>query len=140
MRPVYHILASASVAAVVYRLSGSVVASGASLATGVLIDLDHLVDYFKARGPQFDWQYFMGGEYFSDNGQIIVPMHSIELLLVLAALTPLLGQVTTLGMAVSFCLHLLMDLWVYPLHPLTYSFIFRWLNRFDLTVLVLEER
>jgi len=140
MRPVYHILASASVAAVVYGLSGSGVASGASLATGVLIDADHLVDYFKARGLHFDWQDFMGVDYFTKNGQIIVPLHSIELLLIVGLLAPLLGWVTALGMAASFFLHLLMDMWAYPFHPLTYSFIFRWLHRFDRVVLVREER
>jgi len=139
MKPIYHILSSAGVAAAVYGLSGSGVAAGASFAAGVLVDADHLVDYFLARGLSFDCNDLKGTEYFTDAGRIIVPLHSIELLAALWLLTPWLGWVTVLGVTVSFCLHLLLDMLAYPLHPLTYSLIFRWLHCFDRAVLVLEE-
>jgi hypothetical protein len=139
MRPVYHVLSSAGVATVVYGLSGSGLATGLSFLAGVAIDADHLVDYFRARGLCFDWQDFMGPDYFTDAGKIIVPLHSIELLALLWLLLPWLGWSAILGVTASFCLHLLLDLSAYPLHPLTYSFIFRWLHCFDRAVLVLEK-
>ena len=139
MRPIYHALSSAGVAAIVYRLSGSGMAAGASFATGVLIDADHLVDYFRVRGLHFDWQDFMGSSYFADAGKIIVPLHSVELLGVLWLLSSRLDRAATLGVATSFCLHLLLDRLANPLHPLAYSLIFRWLHRFEHSAIVRGE-
>jgi hypothetical protein len=74
-RPRYHLLATAPLAWALYRRLGMAAAAGA-VASGVLIDADHLVDYLWTRWRQQKSHYF-------------APLHAWELAtaaLVLAAL------------------------------------------------------
>ena len=45
---------------------------------GVLIDLDHFIDNFLAFGLNFNYDYFMKGEYFLRSGKTYVFFHGFE--------------------------------------------------------------
>ena len=49
---------------------------------GVLIDLDHLFDYFLAFGAKFNLTYFAKGYQFLKSDKIYIPFHSWEIVII----------------------------------------------------------
>ena len=106
--PRYHLLAST-----VLGLSlGGGRRLGASLASGFLVDVDHLVDYFSAH-----------------RGRIVLPLHGWEFVPLWIALDRRLALGGAL--AAGYTLHLAMDqLWNEKRSPLAYFLTYRASKRF----------
>lgn len=134
---VHYLLAAAS-AVVTFLWLKSLPWSIFSASISVFLDLDHLFDFWRARGFTIDARKFIaetrdGGKYFEDAGKIFILLHSWELLILVWAVAiivnhPCLGISFSLG----FVPHLLWDQVTVAKKPLMYSFIFRVLNHFDL--------
>ena len=116
MLPHKHALISAAVGAIGWWATGEPAAGGAALTTGVLPDIDHIVDYSYYR-----WR----GEH-----RLILPLHAYEFALLGTAVTLLSGN-KILGVAVlSYFIHLLADQAENRTHKLGYSLLFRAWHRF----------
>ena len=96
MGPVGHCAISAGIGAGVWGITGSSAAGGAALAVGVLIDVDHLVDFYQwyvRRKRNKIYQFFHAWEY-SIIGLLLLGVffyHSVPLATALAHL----GHVAT---------------------------------------------
>jgi len=116
MLPHKHAIISAAVGAVGWWMTGEPAAGVAALTTGVLPDIDHIVDYSYYR-----WR---GGH------RLILPLHGYEFTLLGAAVTLLTGN-KILGIAVlAYLIHLLADQSENRTHRLGYSLLFRAWHRF----------
>jgi hypothetical protein len=116
MLPHKHIAISVAVGAAAWWGTGDPVAGAASLATGVLPDVDHIIDYSYYR-----WR----GEH-----RLILPLHAYEFAL-LGTVIALLESNNILGWAVlSYFIHLLADQSENRTHKLGYSLLFRAWHRF----------
>jgi hypothetical protein len=116
MLPHKHAIISAAVGAIGWWTTGKPAAGVAALTTGVLPDIDHIVDYSYYR-----WQ----GKH-----RLILPLHAYEFAILGTAIA-LLKSNKILGIAVlSYFIHLLADQAENRTHKLGYSLLFRAWHRF----------
>jgi hypothetical protein len=116
MLPHKHALISAAVGAIGWWATGKPAAGVAALTTGVLPDIDHIVDY-----SYYHWR----GEH-----RLILPLHAYEFA-ILGTVIALLKSNKILGIAVlSYLIHLLADQAENRTHKLGYSLLFRAWYRF----------
>jgi hypothetical protein len=116
MLPHKHAIISAAVGAIGWWATGEPVACGAALVTGVLPDIDHIVDYSIYR-----WR----GDH-----RLILPLHGYEFAL-LGTAVALLAKDKILGIAVlAYFIHLLADQAENRTRKLGYSLLFRAWYRF----------
>lgn len=112
---------------------------------GVLIDLDHFIDYFLAFGWQFRLEYFLKGYQFLASDKIYIFFHGWEYVILLSAVAWLVkGNVkikaAVLALALGMFFHLSIDVFTNEGAQLkTYSIIYRAKNNFDLKALVTQE-
>jgi len=109
-RPRWHILTTTPLAAVLWRRWGGPAALGA-VAGGVLIDVDHLIDYAWTRAK-------------GEKSHYLAPFHGWE---VAVALTLFAGRSRAVaGLAAGVWLHLVVDvIGNRPKHPGVYSLLYR---------------
>jgi hypothetical protein len=116
MLPHKHALLSAAVGAIGWWTTGEPAACVAALATGVLPDIDHIVDY-----SYYHWQ----GVH-----RLILPLHGYEFAL-LGTVIALRANNKVLGIAVcAYFAHLVADQLENHTHIWGYSLLFRAWNRF----------
>lgn len=111
----------------------------------VLVDLDHLFDYFVAFGLNFNLEYFLNGYAFLVNDKLFVPLHAWELVLLLLIIFKILEKkpkkTLILKYALSFLLafslalysHLIVDTISNNLVLQGYSLIYRAWNNFEIS-------
>ena len=111
MLPHKHVIISAAVGAAGWWTTGKPAAWAAAMASGVLPDVDHIIDYSYYR-----WR----GDH-----RLILPLHGYEFAL-LGAGVALLARNKILGIAaLSYFIHLLADQSENRTHKLGYSLLFR---------------
>jgi hypothetical protein len=116
MLPHKHAIISATIGAIGWWTTGEPAACGAALATGVLPDVDHIIDYSYYR-----WR----GDH-----RLILPLHGYEFAL-LGTVIALLAGDKILGIAVlSYFIHLLADQSENRTRKLGYSLFIRAWYRF----------
>lgn len=124
----------------------------AAFAGGVLIDLDHLYDYFLVYGFSFDLNTFLIGRHFELNNKIIVPLHAWELVILLFILffylkahkklrkikkAYLLSLILALALGISS--HLAFDNITNHIRLPGYFLIYRIANNFEIKKIITEE-
>ncbi len=109
MKMASHVVASTIAGTAVYGLTGSTPMAVSLLLSGVLIDLDHLVDYFALSGEKFSLSRFFSWFYEKKWKRIYVILHSYEfyILLVLGAYWS--ENDLLLGATMGVGLHMVMD-------------------------------
>ena len=120
MGPIGHTLISGSVGGGVWVATGSTGAAALALGLGVLMDVDHLYDYYQ--------RYAKGR-----CGKIYVLLHGWEYSLIGLGVYGALGFQHPVLMAVvlTHLAHLAADHWHNSLTPLGYSIVFRALKGFN---------
>ena len=118
MKPPGHAAISLAIGGVLWAVTKSPYSAVAALATGVLVDLDHLVEYY--------WWFVK-----EDHSRILYFLHSYELV-VPALLAGYLSDwdPIVLGVSTAFIGHLITDQIANPVQPFTYFFTYRALKRF----------
>lgn len=122
-----HLILSGAGSAAIFTGGGGWEAAVAFSATGVFIDLDHLVDYWRETGFNTDVPRFMN--YFSTRQprHLLLFLHAWEL--IAAALIACLLMATPPGWMIwgmaGWFLHLLLDQKYNHLHKFTYFFFYR---------------
>jgi hypothetical protein len=120
-RPRVHLAASIALGIAQYARTRRLLPALAPLATGVLIDADHLIDH---------WLYnrFPAGA----RERLVLPLHGWEYLPLIAWAEPkLLGPLTARGLLIGYLAHILIDVATNKVaSPRTYSLISRALRGF----------
>lgn len=110
---------------------------------GVLVDFDHLFDYFIAFGIKFNLVYFTSGYSFLKTDKIYIPLHAWEWVTILLILIQFFRSKKIKSALLAFSLalffHLVVDIYVNHLTIPGYSIIYRIKNNFELQKLVTEE-
>lgn len=113
-----------------------------ALGFGVLIDLDHLFDYWYAqRRPQIDLAEFMTSRYWRRSGRLFVLFHAFEYLpFVFLAFQALKGRRWAMAATVAMSSHVLADHLANDLRPLGYFITYRIKHRFRAAEIIDMER
>ena len=101
----------------------------------VLIDIDHLFDFFVyTKGVSFDIYSFFTTPYFLENGKAYVPLHGWEYAIILLILSVFLKKYRDIYVALSFAIigHLLIDQFYYSMTPFKYFLVYRWIYGFGM--------
>jgi hypothetical protein len=109
-----------------------------AIAGGVFIDVDHFFDYFIAFGINFKFEYFFKGYAFQKSDKVYEPLHSWEIVLLVPLVFILYPRFGFLFFALILGLffHLISDVLLNNFPFLSYSFIYRLINNFELKNLV----
>lgn len=140
MRPIVHVSASLAGGALLGALTGSWWAAGWSLVGGVLVDLDHVPEYFLTPRLRSVPDFFAFWKHFAEQRLYIV-LHDVELVLLLG-LAALLGWAPALtgGLAFGLAHHLLLDRWGNEVRWSGYFFSARLWRGFSSKQLLVPER
>lgn len=137
-----HIVATITISSIVYFIFNSFSAFISSLIGGILIDLDHLLDYCIHRGINFNVKNFFIWCYNNQWNTLIVFFHSFELILIfwLAIFIFNLG-IFWIGLAIGISQHIILDVLgnrdMINLH--SYFFIFRLTKGFKKEYILRED-
>lgn len=119
MGPLGHTVISGAVGGGVWLATGSAAAAGAAMGAGVLIDVDHLYDYYQ--------RYIKRKQ-----NKVYVLFHAWEYSLIgLLILTIAFYHPVLLGLLLGHLSHVATDHSVNRLSPFGYSIIYRLFRRFD---------
>ena len=133
MKPTKHIALSGAVGAGIYWWTQSWPAALACLAAGVLIDLDHFLDFYLARGRlpvSYDDLVRYGD--LDKKGKLYLVLHGYEQMVVLwLCIYYFHLDAVWVGAALSMSVHLLCDQIANPFRVMGYFFTYRWYNRFE---------
>lgn len=112
MSPGGHLVTTALTCGAIYALTGSPALTAGVAAGGVLIDVDHALDYLVVEG-QRDLRPAAFLRYYSEQRmrRVALVLHSYELLAVLAALAWLADWVPLWGYVLGTALHLPLDIY-----------------------------
>ena len=112
----------------------------AALAGGVLVDIDHLIDYFLAFGFDFKMDYFLSGYQFLRSGKIYILFHGWEYVVVLIVLASVVKnkfyKSVFLAVALGLFFHLSADSIINNIPAKSYWLTYRAENNFVLEKLV----
>lgn len=141
MKIEHHIAVSALISGILYAIFKSMGLSIASFIAGVLIDVDHIIDYILAHGLHFDAGEFMDYFYKEKHQKITLILHGWELLIILLAAAILSGfNPIIAGTLVGYGHHIVSDV-IYSKAPFcSYSIICRWKKGFDSNVIFPRDR
>lgn len=131
-------IASGFIAWKLYGLSNKkslVIAMFCALLSGVFVDLDHFADHFLTFGFNFNYDYFIKGEYFLRTGKTYILFHGFEYVILLGILSIFIKTkkkkviLTSLGLAMFF--HLIIDILLFSIPIKNYFILYRILNGFN---------
>ena len=132
-----HIMFSLLSGLLVFRLwKKPVISFAAAIVSGVLVDLDHFIDYFLAFGTNFRLDYFMHGYQFLKSDKVYILFHTWEYVIILLAISFILknkwGRSLVLGLALGLFFHLWADVFINNVPVSIYSIIKRSKNNFEI--------
>ena len=132
MKPAAHVATSAVAACAIGLCMQSTGAAIACLVSGILIDLDHLLDYYLFKGFTLSYRKFSEAIYKSTLPRFILIFHSYELIVFLWVLVLFGAGVgpVGLGVVIGMTLHILLDQIFNKHQPYAYFFIYRALRGF----------
>jgi len=127
-----HLALSAAGSALILLATGSPAAAAAFSVAGVLVDADHVPDYWRETGVNFRRQDFLDHFSVHQPRHLLVPLHGWEWPLALAAAALGLGLPGwVLAAAAGWFFHLCLDQRYNPLGPYSYFFFYRWRVGFE---------
>lgn len=133
-----HLVFTLGLAALIYAMTKNIFYAAMFISGGILIDIDHLVDYFLYFRKAFRLGDFLGLEYLR-SGKIYLFMHSWEVVFIIAASGVLFKSQALVILSLGLLLHLIIDN-AQRKNFLVYFLIYRFRKKFDLRVLLPEHR
>ena len=132
MRVRAHITTSIILSAILYLIFKSIPMSISAFLSGVLIDLDHVLECYMNFGPRFNMFNTIKVCESCQLKKAHLFLHSYELLLILAFVIywQNLGQIWY-GIAIGLTMHILLDMMFNCLYPNSLFFVKRWKVGFD---------
>jgi len=104
-----HVVSSSVISAAAYAATRSPTAAMAALLSGIFIDLDHLADFLLSSGEKFSVANLFSWCEELRWDRIFIVLHSIELLVLTAALSYWLRSELLFGLALGAGSHLALD-------------------------------
>ena len=130
MYPKYHLITSLILSTVVLFITNNYYYSLTVLFFGVMLDLDHIIDYFILYNKKLDFKIIMCGMY-NNKTKVYVFFHSYELLLLICLAAYLLGFPDYIFyIMLGFLSHITLDLIEYPLKFYYYFLSYRMIIKF----------
>lgn len=130
MRPLQHLAYSTAAASVLLFTTKSPKITVGCIASGVLVDLDHLIEYKNYCVDRWDWEEFSTGSYFDKKGTVKVIFHSWEAACVLWGIVLVRDGIRKksllYGIAAGYTLHLILDQIGNNLNNMGYFELYRW--------------
>jgi membrane-bound metal-dependent hydrolase YbcI (DUF457 family) len=122
---IIHFIALIPAALLIWYKTKSVKSLIVLFAAGILIDIDHLIDYFAYYGMQINALDFISADYFKYSGLAIVPFHGWEWVIITLLLAYKRGWKSVFTpIALGLLTHLIVD--SINIHSfLFYSFLYR---------------
>ncbi|MCK5243357.1 hypothetical protein KAR34_12990 [bacterium] len=131
MRPSVHVTVSIIGGVLVGSLLGSWQAAACSVFSGVLVDLDHVVEYFGIRRKWVSIRDFFEFWMNYKEPRLYLFFHGIEYILILAGAAWLgVAPAITGGLAFGLFHHLLLDQFGNGIRPVGYFLLVRWAWKF----------
>lgn len=137
----FHVIASLFLGYVVWRLfdlhdrKSLLISLLFTLLGGVLIDIDHFIDHFLTFGLNFNYDYFIKGEYFLRSGKAYIFFHGLEYVIILGVLALFVKtrkkKMMLMGLALGMLSHLLIDIFLFPNPIKGYFILYRLLHGFN---------
>ncbi len=128
----HHAAFSATISLFLYMIFKSWYLSIACLLSGIFIDLDHLIDYFREQGWPFRIKKFFQICDEAQFNRIILFFHGWEWVLLFMAIAWKSGwDPLVTGVAIGFGHHILLDVIYNRAGIRTYSIIWRWSKDFN---------
>ena len=132
MKPSIHVIVSLTLSALFWFFTKSLYASFACFISGVLVDLDHLIEFFI----HYEKKDFTLRKFFSVCRQMLFEklylfFHSCELLILLWLSYSFSKNVYLLAISIGYSSHLILDYIGNPLHVYSYFFIRRFMRKFE---------
>lgn len=113
MGPLQHLVFSTGAAAVLLISSKKPGVALSCAASGVLVDLDHLIEYQEYCRGKWDWKEFSTGVYFNQKGTVKVIFHSWEAAMLMWGIVlkkdGIRKKNLLYGIATGYTLHLVLD-------------------------------
>ena len=145
VKPGGHLATAVALGGVGYLVTGSPELAGGCFAGGFLIDFDHYSDYlvfeggWRRPGPREFLRYAFTYRY----RRVVLPLHSIELMGILALLISIWPHPALLGYLIGAFLHMGLDILINGEHILRrpvlfYSFAYRAAHGFSADRLVMR--
>lgn len=123
---------SVAIGAAIYALTRSIAMAAGSILGGVIIDLDHFIEYFIHRGIRIDLRDMFYVSYHNLFARLYLLFHSYEVLLIAWILAVCFIRSNLLmGFAIGFTGHMILDRIFNPARPLGYFFTFRAIKKFE---------
>lgn len=132
MRPQGHVIVSAGLGSIFWAKSRDPRTMALSLVFGVLVDLDHFIDYWYAkRRITFDLHEFLHSRYWEGSKRLFVLFHAFEYLpLVFLLWQAWKGRTWAVAATAAMSSHVLADHFINELGPLGYFILYRAANGF----------
>ncbi len=133
MLPSRHVIISFSLGAMIYYLTRSIGAGLACLFSGVLVDVDHIIDFIINSGPKgfsFKEMYWTciklpHQKESSKIKKVYLVFHAWEIVFLLWLCYVFSHNIYVLSLAIGYTSHLLLDTGARAFHPLAYSLVYR---------------
>jgi hypothetical protein len=109
--------------------------------SGILVDVDHYVDYVRDRGLNFNLKRFFAYSYGLEYERLFILFHGYEYILMLAVMLGLSDyNLLVAAVFTGYTQHLLFDQFTNPVKPLAYFITYRLKNRFRKECVLTDER
>lgn len=131
-----HVLLALIFAFIIYLISGIFRHSVIFFLGGVLIDLDHLIDYYIFFKNKFKIKYFINS-VFLKSGKAYLLLHSWEINFLLFIFGMAVRSMELMVLSLSLSVHLIIDN-LQRENALAYFLIYRTLKKFDIYVIFPE--
>lgn len=131
MRPTHHLIVSGIAGLSLLQVFHSWTAAIACLVGGVLIDVDHLLDYFLAKKEiPFSYKKLLSFCAYDKAGRLFLVFHGIEYIFLLSGFLWFYPNAMLIGFTLGVSLHLFCDQLINPFHPFGYFIVFRMKKNF----------
>jgi hypothetical protein len=108
--------------------------------SGILVDVDHYVDYVRDRGLNFNLKRFFQYGYGLEYDRLFIVLHGYEYFVPLAIILVLSDfNLLVAALFVGYAQHLLFDQFTNPVKPLAYFITYRLKNRFSKESILSDE-
>ena len=139
MDPSRHAAVSLGISAVLWFFTRNVFAASVAFATGVLVDIDHLIEY----AIHYGWRDFSIKEFYQickrthlkntsrRFKKLYLIFHSYEIVILLWVAALLIKNIYLVAFALGYSGHLILDGIGNPFHPCSYFIIRRVIKNFE---------
>lgn len=132
MRLEHHVVISVGVSTTIWLVTKSWPMTAASLAMGIFMDGDHVVDYVREFGVRLNMKKLFEASYQRTFKRSWLVLHAWEWLpFVIAAAWGSRWNPWVVGLALGWFQHLLADQLINTPNPWAYSILWRWRHDFD---------